>query len=351
MRRYADYLPIISALTALPFLRSYTFVGQEALEMRNLRQLAVALGTLTAAMVVGVPMLAQGPPAAAGPGGVRVDMSGDWTSNLHEDQPHRQPGPELGDYTGLPLNEAGRQKAEAWAATILSQPERQAQAEPAQYAMRGPGSLRILKILNPVTQTQIAYTVAGGYGRADRIIWLDGRNHPSDYSEHTWDGYSTGEWDQNGQFVVTTTHMKMGIINRNGTATSPYLKMTEHFVRHGLYLTLFWSVDDPIYLEEPMVRSNNLTWDPGGNMAFGIFLEPVDELADKPLGWVPFFALGTHQTEFADKNNIPFKATQGGKDSVYPEYIDKIKQYAAEEAAEKAAAKKLEETRPAAKKR
>jgi len=40
MRRYADSLPIISALTALPFLRSYTFVGQEALEMRKEAPLA-----------------------------------------------------------------------------------------------------------------------------------------------------------------------------------------------------------------------------------------------------------------------------------------------------------------------
>ena len=322
--------------------------------MRNLKRLGVAaLGTLTAAIVVGVPMFAQGPPAAGGPGGVRVDVSGDWADRTNEDQPHRVPGPELGDYTGLPFTEAGRQKAEAWDATILSQPERQAQPEPAQYSMRGgpAPTLRILKILHPVTQTQIAYTIAGGYARADRLVWLDGRNHPSDYSEHTWDGYSTGAWDRNGQFVVTTTHMKMGIINRNGAATSPYGTMTERFVRHGLYLTVFWSVDDPIYLEEPMVRSNTLMWDPGGNMAVGIFLEPVDELADKPLGWVPFFALGTHQTEFAENNDIPFKATQGGKESLYPEYVDKIKQYAAEEAAEKAAAKKLEETKPAAKKR
>ena len=124
--------------------------------------------------------------------------------------------------------------------------------------MRGPGpALRILKILDPVTQELVAYTIAGGFGRADRVVWMDGRPHPSDFSEHTWDGFSTGVWE-NGQLVVTTTHMKQGVIQRNGSATSPYGKMVEHFFRHGDIMTMVSSVDDPIYLEEPMVRSH--TW-------------------------------------------------------------------------------------------
>src|SRR3954468_19117333 len=111
---------------------------------------------LALAALVGRPTLAQGPAPAAP---VRTDIAGDWMAfdlsagfaNLvmvnNEDQPHRVPGPELGDYTGLPINAAGGQKADAWDATILSQPERQPQAHPAQYWMRGPGpNVRILKI-------------------------------------------------------------------------------------------------------------------------------------------------------------------------------------------------------------
>ena len=323
--------------------------------MPHVRPLKTAgsLFFLLAVTLVGARLIAQGPPTAGGLVSVRVDISGDWAVTTNEDQPHRGPGPELGDYTGLPINDADRQKAEAWDATILSQPERQAQAHPAQYWMRGPGpALRILKILNPITQTQIAYTIAGGFGRADRIVWLDGRNHPSDYSEHTWDGFSTGEWTENGAFTITTTHMKMGVIQRNGVATSAYGKMTEKFFRHGLYLMLFSYLDDPIYLEEPMVRSHNWTWNPGGNMGLGNPFEPVDELGDRPLGWVPFFALGVHQTEYGEAHKIPFKATQGGTESLYPEYMNKIKQYAADEAAEKAAAaKKAEELKKATAKR
>jgi len=302
---------------------------------------------LSLAALVGTHTLAQGP-APGGP--VRTDIAGDWMAfdlsagfqNLvmvnNEDQPHRVPGPELGDFTGLPINAAVRQKADAWDATILSQPERQPQAHPAQYWMRGPGpNVRILKILDPVTQQTVAYTIAGGFGRADRVVWMDGRPHPSDYSEHTWDGFSTGTWE-NGQLVVTTTHMKQGVIQRNGAATSPYGVMTEHFFRHGLYLTSFFSVDDPIFLEEPMVRTQTWAWAPDSITAADTPFEAVDELGDKPLGWVPFWPLGTEHREFAEVHNLPFKASQGGKESLYPEYQLKIAALAKEEAAAREAA-------------
>ena len=293
------------------------------------------------AALVGIRTFAQGPP---GGGPLRTDIGGDWSSVVNEDAPHRGPGPELGDYTGLPINDADRQKAESWNADVLSQPERQTQAHPAQYWIRGPQpSIRILRVLDPVTQQLVAYTIAGGWGRADRVVWMDDRPHPSDYSEHTWDGFSTGRWED-GQLAVTTTHMKQGVIQRNGAATSPYGVMTEHWFRHGRYLTMFWSVDDPIFLEEPFVRTH--TWalnlqgfaDPIGGNPF----EAVDELAGKSIGWVPFFPMGTTHHEFAEAHDLPFKATQGGRDNMYPEFMDKIRQYAREEAAEKdAAARKV----------
>jgi len=277
---------------------------------------------------------AQQPPGPAS--NVRTDISGEWAVVSNEDQPHRAPGPELGDYTGLPLNDADRQKADAWDASILSQPERQSQAHPVQYLMRGPGpALRILKVLDPVTQELVAYTIAGGFGRADRVVWMDGRPHPSDYSEHTWDGFSTGEW-VNGQLVVTTTHMKQGVIQRNGSATSPYGKMVEHFFRHGEYMTMTSTVDDPIYLEEPMMRSHTWRLNTNANlMTFGNPFESVDELGDRPLGWVPSYPLGVTHPEFAAHNGLPFGATRGGKESLYPEYQAKIQQMLKDEAAKK----------------
>ena len=60
-------------------------------------------------------LLGTSPPAAA-----QVDFSGQWAPLYHEDNPERIPGPEPGDYTGLPLNEAARLQADSWDADRIS---------------------------------------------------------------------------------------------------------------------------------------------------------------------------------------------------------------------------------------
>ena len=263
------------------------------------------------------------------PAQAQFDLAGEWLAIVHEDGEHRGSGPRLGDYTGLPINDAARQKAEAWDASILSQPEQQANPHPAQYSFRGPGpDLRIEKILDPATDELIGYRTNGTFGRADRTIWLDGRGHPLPNALHTWGGFSTGVWVDN-MLVVTTTHMKMGVIQRNGTPSSPYAVMTERFFRHGTYLTMVSIIDDPIYLEEPFVRSQTWTWYPPQNVERSAAFEIVEEV-DMPPGWVPHWPLGTKQTQFADEAGIPFEATQGGAETLYPEYRIKLREMIAE---------------------
>src|SRR5262245_58923759 len=60
-------------------------------------------------------LVAQGPPGGrGGPGGApagpaaTIDFSGMWTGNMQEDNMERGAGPELVDYAGFPINEAGR---------------------------------------------------------------------------------------------------------------------------------------------------------------------------------------------------------------------------------------------------
>ena len=163
-----------------------------------------------------------------------VDFAGQWASRNGEDAPYRGPGGFLGDYTGLPITPAARQMAQSWDAGSHSQPERSTQAHPAQYAMRGEGpNMRISEVRDPNTDQLVALRIIGVFGRSDRTIWLDGRPHPSAYAEHTWDGFSTGTF-HDGVLTVTTTHMKMGVIQKVGIYTSPNSVMTEHFYRHGL---------------------------------------------------------------------------------------------------------------------
>ena len=130
--------------------------------------------------------------------------------------------------------------------------------------------------------------------------------------------------------MVTTTHIKMGVIQRNGVASSPYARMVEVYSRHGSLLTHLSWVDDPIYLEEPMVRTQAWVLErseaesdgPRDRLAF----EPVEEVSDKPDGWVVHYPLGTEPRRFAEQHDLPFAATRGGRDTLYPEYVKVIEQ-------------------------
>jgi hypothetical protein len=257
------------------------------------------------------------------------DFTGEWGFQTHEDVLHRtMPGPDLGDYTGLPLNEAGRQKADSWDPLVLSQLERQAQPHPAVYSSRGPGPTLFITAIRSDAGALIGYDIKGYYGGANRTIWMDGRPHPSDrYAEHTWSGFSTGRWVDDA-LIVTTTHVKMGVIQRNGSATSPYVRMTEMYKRHDGRLTLLSWVDDPIYLEEPMVRTQQWSLRKTAAESSGppapLAFEPVEETPDTVVGWVAHYPLGTEPRRFSNLMGLPYEATRGGRDTMYPEYMKTI---------------------------
>ena len=281
--------------------------------MQRARRLGVAALSVVAMLCGTTPVSAQ------------VDLAGEWAPMVLEDWFHRVPGATLGDYTGIPINQAARQKAEAWDASVLSQPERQAQPHPAQYSFRGPGPrLRIEQILEPVTDRVIGYKTSGTFGRADRTIWLDGRPHPSENALHVWNGFSTGEWADN-VLVVTTTHMKYGVYQRNGTPASPYAKMTEYWFRNATYLTMVSYIEDEIYLEEPFVRSQTWVWNGPQTVGPAGAFESVEEVNMGP-GWVPHWPLGTRHPDLADQLGIAVEGTGGGSETIYPEYRLKLKQ-------------------------
>ena len=50
----------------------------------------------------------------------QMDFTGEWAPIYHEDAPERIPGPELGDYMGLPVNDAARLQADSWDADRIS---------------------------------------------------------------------------------------------------------------------------------------------------------------------------------------------------------------------------------------
>jgi hypothetical protein len=130
--------------------------------------------------------------ACAGRASAQVDLSGNWGPLFHEDQPERIPGPEVGDYLGLPITDEARAKAYAWSASLLTLPEHQCKPHPVGYGFRGPSNLRIQQEIDFATQRVRAITIYIQWMQQYRRIWMDGRARPSEYAPHTWQGFSLG---------------------------------------------------------------------------------------------------------------------------------------------------------------
>src|SRR3974377_1245641 len=185
--------------------------------------------------------------AASLPALAQVDPSGEWAPRFHEDQPERIPGPDIGDYLGLPINDTARLGGDSWDASLLTLPEHQCKPHPADYGPRGPANLRFWKEIDKDTQQLIAYHTHISWQAPERTIWMDGRPHPPDYAPHTWQGFSTGKWGR-AMLTVSTTHLKIGWIRRNGIPRSDKATLTEHWIRHGDFLTLVSIGTHPPYL-------------------------------------------------------------------------------------------------------
>ena len=55
-------------------------------------------------------------------------------------------------------------------------------------------------------------------------------------------------------------------------------------------------------------------------------VEIAEELPDLKLGDVPHYPLGTRHPEYGEANRLPFEATLGGSETLYPEYVERLKQ-------------------------
>src|SRR5271154_2170737 len=190
------------------------------------------------------------------PAFAQMDFSGNWGAMFTEDQPERIPGPELGDYLGLPINDANRLRADSWSPSRITMPEQQCRVHVSPYIFRGPTNLRIWEEKDPETQALLGVHVYSQTYEQNRTIWMDGRPHPPDYALHTWMGFSTGKWEGD-ILTVYTDHIKQGWHRRNGIPSSDMITLTEHFIRHGNHLTHVSIVTDPIYLTEPLIKSED----------------------------------------------------------------------------------------------
>ena len=275
-------------------------------------------------IIVGVAALAV---FVSGPASAQTDLTGSWQGIFHEDQPERIPGPSLGDYLGLPINDSARAFAEAWDASRLTIPEHQCRAHSAPYILRGPLNMRIWEERDPQTQAAVAIHEDISNFQQRRTIWMDGRAHPSPNAEHTWMGFSTGLWEGDS-LRVSTTHIKQMWHRRNGVPQSDQVTLTEHYFRHGNVLTQVTVTNDPVYLTEPLVKSTNMLQSlrPLTPQQLLYPCQSVVEVADDQRGKVPHYPPGENRflSEFRAQMKLPEIATRGGADTMYPEFRDRM---------------------------
>src|SRR5262245_8996261 len=152
---------------------------------------------------------------------------------------------------------------------------------------------------------------------------MDGRPHPPEYARHTWQGFSTGKFEGD-TLVVSTDHLRPTWIRRNGLALSDRATMTDRFVVHGDLMTHVMMIEDPIYLTEPLVKTNGFQFVPNGTMHPYpcVYVSDVDR---KP-GVAPNNLMGDYPClqELADRYGLPLEVFRGSAEQALLEYTDTI---------------------------
>ena len=265
-------------------------------------------------LLVGVPAFAQ------------IDFTGVYQGNTNsEDGPERAAGPSLVEFLGLPINDQARQWGLSYKSSRLSLPEHECQVHVVSYIHRGPFGARIWEERDPVTHTLIAIHEAINTYEQHRIIWMDGRPHPGPNAPHTWMGFSTGVWEGN-MLTITTTHIKQGWYRRENIPSSDEQTTIEHWVKNGNVWTHISVTEDPIFLAEPLIKSEdlNLTGNPNFNPFWNC--EYIEE-GEHQRGDVPSYMPGENPwiAEYAAQHNLPQEVTLGGPQTMYPEYRTRMK--------------------------
>ncbi len=260
------------------------------------------------------------PPAVGSP----IDLSGGWFNLPQEDGRERRPGPALGDYSGVPLNDAGRMRADTYDSAWWSKLELQCRPHPTGYVAVGPDALWIEKEIDPFSRKFVGYRIFFQRDPGQRMIYLDGRPHPSENYPHTWDGFSTGKWEGD-TLIITTTHLKESFLWRNGIDGSFRRTVTEYIFLDEPYLTWTMVTVDPDYLTAPLIINASYVRDPHQTIPpYACTPRPEDEAAatkgrkDFVPHWLP--GKNPYLTDTAREYKFPIEATRGGAEQSHPDY-------------------------------
>lgn len=184
--------------------------------------------------------------------------------------------------------------------------------------LRGMAHMRITMDVNPVTQEPIAFRMHYGNQNMERVIWLDDRDPPGPKAQHTWQGFSKGQWA--AQPARHQDDAPQGELPAPYGVPSLGAEPDAHQQWNPRHLTIVSIAEDPEFLTEPLVLSQNWVLDPGQQMATDSCAY-VPELPTET-GLVPHYLPGTNPflTEVAERYGLPQKGVRGGAETLYPEF-------------------------------
>ena len=250
-----------------------------------------------------------------------VDLTGTWRWFAHEDWHERAAGPDPGRYWGIPLNDAARMRADAYAEDwIYTSALLQCRPRGPTIQPLGLDPMQIEKIEDPLSRQVVAYRISFEKTGGGTMVWLDGRPRPSEYAAHTWDGFSTGKF-RGDMLEITTTHLKESYVSRNGVPSSFRTTVISHVYLEEPYLHWTFTVIDPDYLTEPLVRSATYVRAPTLRLP-PYPCQPVAPQAPGEKYKVPHYLPGENPylTESAVKFRVPIEGIRGGAETIYPEW-------------------------------
>jgi len=250
----------------------------------------------------------------------QADITGQWSPRVYND------GMDVGDYTGIPLNQAGRLRAESWHPDTPDLPENMCRPHPVDIGLRvSVSQLNITKEFDKETGRDVGYRLHVAWQAGEQIVYTDGRQRPSPDAPHLWSGFSVGRWEGN-TLVYTTDHLKEAYLTRTGVPRSGFSNVTTRIHRYGNYLNITFIISDPAYLTEPYIRE--YSWVSQPDQVIPPYpCETSPEGTVVPAGKVPSFLPGQNDqlSEFAVEYGMPLEAALGGAEETSPDYIKKLK--------------------------
>jgi hypothetical protein len=237
----------------------------------------------------------------------------------------------IGDTAGIPLTEGSQGRVQSWSPEDFDIAEWVCRPHAWDYSLETLlTDLQFWADIDRPTQRVIAYHGHLNQQEQETTIWMDGRPHPPANTLHTWSGFSTGEWDGD-VLVVTTTHLKETYIRRAGLMRSDQATVRTRWRRVGNFLQATSILYDPVYMTEPYIRSSMMwQYDP----AMVMYPYPCEDATETavPRGEVRHFFPGTSplpglNPDFADRYGTPYQPRLGGAETMYPEYVGRLKTF------------------------